>query len=626
MDGVSMNVQKESRKDKNTVQYATESLEPKGERLVSNRCGSELDPPQAPISSVRGSTASSSCRELFLANIRGLHSTIPEQIITFDEKYVLHCLELIRYCALSAAAWNSVQKVRVLPNDSSNLAESKTRCLYNMAGLAIECPLVSETDVIVESTDEWPIGSITGSQSMINILKSPLLKEFGSNDFDVNFSRTSLVDAGKPVYSDFPGSPRDLSNPLSHKPQKEVPVLDHRNVSALGHKRLVSISSTNSSSSDKSSSSASAASYQGMLQCTWNDGLPHHVFSVDDKNEVYVANLLRVESLESKVLDYVYTFHSSKKGKKDCDIQELELELVGKMRVSTSITLCSNNSEVRETQFVLSVSSDDPTGELQVSTHVQRKNKRLTSKVVNALLPSHSYKRRSSSKFWGSSAIFEDAPWEPSADMRNSVDWVKARAENIYFLNLELAAIIVKDICKNREEADVGGWGLKFLRKSGNDASLETSVPSKCSRDDGECATSIDVLIPAGLHGGPRTRIGGPSSLTERWISGGRCDCGGWDIGCPITVLNIRSSSADSSSEMADSGECKSTDLFIQGSKQEVPALKMVNIHEGLYYIHFQSTLSTLQSFAITAAIIHSRSPLLRSKVYRSDGAENPFK
>ncbi|KAL0456928.1 UNVERIFIED_CONTAM: hypothetical protein Slati_1032000 [Sesamum latifolium] len=354
-----------------------------------------------------------------------------------------------------------------------------------------------------------------------------------------------------------------------------------------------------------------------MLQCTWNDGLLHHVFSVDDKNEVYVANLLRVESLESKVLDYVYTFHSSKKGKKDSDIQELELERVGTMRVSTSITLCSNNSEVRETQFVLSVSSDDPTGELQVSTHVQRKNKRLTSKVVNALRSSHSYKRRSSSKFWGSSAIFEDAPWEPSEDMHNSVDRVEARAEKVYFPNLELAAIIVKDICKNREEADVGGWGLKFLKKSGNDASLETSVPSKCSRDDGECSTSMDVLIPAGLHSGPRTRIGGPSSLTERWISGGHCDCGGWDIGCPITVLNTGSSSADSSSETADSGECKSTDLFIQGSKQEVPALKMVNIHEGLYYIHFQSTLSTLQSFAIAAAIIHSRSPLLRPKVYR---------
>ncbi|KAK4425424.1 hypothetical protein Salat_1736400 [Sesamum alatum] len=612
MDVVSMNVQKDSGKEENT-----ESLEAKGERLVSSRCGSELDPRQTLISSVRGSTASSACRELFPANIDGLHSSIPEHIITVDEKYALRCLELIRYCALSAAAWNSVQKVGVLPDDLSNLAESKARRLYDMAGLAIECPLVAGTDVIVDSTDEWPIGSITGSQSMINILKSPLLKRFGSNDFDVTFSRTSLVDAGEPVYSDFEGSPRELSNTLLHKPRKEVPVLDHRNVFAPGHKRLVSISSTNSSSSDKSSSSASAASFQGMLQCTWNDGLPHHVFSVDDKNEVYVANLLKDESLESKVLDYVYAFHSSKKGKKDCDVQELELERVGTMRVSTSITLCSNNSEVRETQFVLSASSDDPTGQLQVSTRVHQKNKRLTSKVVNALRPSHSYKRRSSSKFWGSNAISEDAPWEPSEDVHNSVDRIGARAEKIYVPNLELAAIIVKDICKNREEADVGGWGLKFLRKSANDASLETSLPSKCTRDDGECSTSMDVLIPAGLHGGPRTRIGGPSSLTERWISGGRCDCGGWDIGCPITVLNTRSSSADSSSQMANSGECKSTDLFIQGSKQEVPALKMVNIHEGLYYIHFQSTLSTVQSFAIAAAIIHSRSPLLRSKVYR---------
>ncbi|KAI3469833.1 hypothetical protein Pfo_026496 [Paulownia fortunei] len=617
-ENTSMNVRKDGRNEENTVQYAIESLESKGESLVSSRCGSELDTEQTLISNVRRSRASSSCQELFLPNIHGLHSSIPKHITTFDEKYVLRCLELIRYCALRAAASNVASKVHILPDDLSNLAKSKTRGSYDMARLAIECPLDAGTEVIINSTDDWTIGSVTGSQSMMNILKSPLLQQFGSIDFDVNFGRTSLLDVSEPVYTDFADSPHKLSNTLSHKPQKEVTVVDHNYAPAPGHKRLVSISSTNSSCSDKSSSSASATSFQGMLQCTWKDGLPHHVFSVDDKRAVYVSNLSKVEPSDEMVLDYVYTFHTRKKGKKECDIQELELESVGMMRVSTSITFCSNNSEVRETQFILSLTSDDPTGELQISNHTNRKSKRLTSKVVKVFRSSHSYKQRSSSKFWGSSAIFEDTPWEPSEDVHNSIDPIDARAEKDYLPNLELAAIIVKEICMNRKEADLGGWGLKFLKKSGKDASLETIVPSECTRNNGECSTSIDILIPAGLHGGPKTRVGGPSSLTERWISGGRCDCGGWDVGCPLSILNTRSSGTDSSSQADISGECKSVDLYMQGSKQDVPILKMVNIHEGLYYIHFGSTLSTLQSFAIAAAIIHSHSPVLRSKVYRS--------
>ncbi|KAI3473033.1 hypothetical protein Pfo_031157 [Paulownia fortunei] len=251
-------------------------------------------------------------------------------------------------------------------------------------------------------------------------------------------------------------------------------------------------------------------------------------------------------------------------------------------------------------------------GELQISNHTNRKSKRLTRKVVKVFRSSHSYKQRSSLNFWGSSAVFEDTPWEPSEDVHNSINPIDARAEKEYVPNLELAAIMVKEICKNRKEADLGGFGLKFLKKSGKEnTSLETTVPSECTRNNGECSTSMDILIPAGLHGGPKTRVGGSSSLNERWISGGRCDCGGWDIGCPLSILNTRSSSTDSL-------ECKSVDLYMQGSKQDVPILKMVNIHEGLYYIHFGSTLSTLQSFAIAAAIIHSHSPVLRSKVYRS--------
>ena len=53
----------------------------------------------------------------------------------------------------------------------------------------------------------------------------------------------------------------------------------------------------------------------------------------------------------------------------------------------------------------------------------------------------------------------------------------------------------------------------------------------------------------------------------------------------------------------------------MQGSAQETPALKMVNIRDGLYFISFQpSFLSALQCFSIAVAIIHSQSPSLHPK------------
>lgn len=561
MDTMGTIAKKDDSEKENTEHYAIESVESDGDSLVSNRRRSKLDTEPTLTSNFRRSRISSSSLDLIHPKIHGLHSSIiPKHITTFDEKYVLRCLELIRDCALRAAAWDFASKVHILSDDlSSTLAESKTRVSYDMASLAIECPSIAGTGVISNSADNWTIGSITGSQSMMNILNSPLLQQFGSTEFDVNSGKTNLVDVNEPVYSNLTNFACKLSNELSHQPQKEVKSAEHKYASRPGHKRLVSISSTTSSSSDNSSSSASATSFQGMLQSTWKNGLPHHVFSVDDKKEVYLANLLKVESSGDKTLDYVYTFHLRKNGNRERDIHELELESVGTMRVSTSITLCSNNAEVRETQFILSLSSDDFKREaLQTSNHYTlKKNRRLSRKVVNVFRSSHSYKQRPSSKF----AILEDTPWDPSEDAIKTVD----EAEKDYSPNLELAAIIVKDVSNNRKEAaELGGWGLKFLKKSAKDMPIETSLPQECTRNDAECSTSMDILIPAGLHSGPRMRVDGPSSLTKRWISGGHCDCGGWDIGCPLTILKTGLSSTDSSPGADNSGECKSIDLFIQ--------------------------------------------------------------
>lgn len=53
----------------------------------------------------------------------------------------------------------------------------------------------------------------------------------------------------------------------------------------------------------------------------------------------------------------------------------------------------------------------------------------------------------------------------------------------------------------------------------------------------GDCIGTT-VIFPSAIHSLPSK--GGPSSLIERWISGGSCDCGGWDLGCKLQILGNR--------------------------------------------------------------------------------------
>ncbi|CAA0817458.1 Unknown protein [Striga hermonthica] len=532
---------------------------------VSNTCAIEVDHDHTSIPNVmRSRSSSSSCQDIFLPKTNGIHlSGIPKHITTFDEKYVLHCLELLRNYALRAAASNFASKVQIPLDDWTYLAQTKIIGPHDMGAKQ---------------------GINTGSQSIINILNRPSIQNFGSTDFGANIRVKHLLE---PVYSHLPYSLREPSNSM---PENKVMVVNPKKSCAYppDHKRAMSISSMNTSYSEKSS-------FQGMLHCKWKDGIPSFVFSVDGKAEVYSSSLSKAEpSKGDKDFEYIYTFSSGMKGKK-----ELELpHILCTMKVWTSRMLCPNSSsEVKETRFVLSLSGEDHCmDDLHISNHNRKRNQRFVSKVAKVFRSSHSCTQRPSS------AIFEE--------MRSENDCVQQ--------NLELAAIIVKDrYKKNSSKKDsIGGWGLKFLEKSGKDVSLKTLSSSERMGNYEEewSRRSLDVLIPVGFHGGGRMGGDGPSSLVERWASGGVCDCGGWDLGCPLTVLNVGPTGSNSSYLVDNLGDCKSVDLFKQGSKQDVPIFKMSNIHEGLYCIHFQSTLSALQSFAIAAAIIHTRVLDHRSK------------
>ncbi|KHN01034.1 uncharacterized protein LOC114403188 [Glycine soja] len=550
-------------------------------------------------------------KDLFVRRVHGLDNRIPKHVVSVDEKYIHRCLEFIHNTALKAAQFNIPESLRA--TNMETLSESLNTAKFfggNACGsghFVFECPVVTETGRVVISAnagDQWTSGTIMGSKSMINILNSTLLQQFGASHRTDNLNRMNFSDPEGLVCYDFMDSPSDLCISSSYKLEKEKQLVrSHKYGSISVHKRLVSTSSTTSTCSDWLSSTSSNLS-QGMIQCTWNQGIPHFVFSADDQKEVYVTKLRKVDSTDNKALDYVYEFHLNKGGQKGREIPDGDLPFVGKMHVSTSFTLCPNNCRIRETEFTLFHNIEISDKEMSASEHAHRKSKGLSKKVSKVFKTSPSSKRRTLSKFGGSSAISESCPWEPYAlGGTNLLDTDVPP-------NIEMAAVVVKNHLPCKKPEKVGGWGLKFLNKSGEN---QVTLPSEsCNQNNGNCSTSTSILIPAGLHGGPRTRNGGPSSLIDRWRSGGHCDCGGWDEGCPLTVLERRSNKADVMSKIDTQDECKSVDLVTQGSSDYSPTLRMVNVHDGLYYIHFHPPLSALQSFSIVVAIIHAQSPTLQ--------------
>ncbi|KAF9677764.1 hypothetical protein SADUNF_Sadunf08G0141400 [Salix dunnii] len=560
---------------------------------------------------------SKSCiQDSFLQGIHVLDNWVPKCITTIDEKCLRHCLELIHASTSQLAPRNASMYLdwgnMGFFSDGWNIAKTGSENRHGVARFDFDCPLAGAGSVVISPAEQWIVGSIMGSKSMVNILKSPLLRRNGSYDGDATFENVSSNEVKGSTCYNFMNSPGGLSSYSSQKLDKEGRIPgSHKFGSETSHQRLVSMSSSNSTCSDQSSSSPSAAVTQGTLQCTWKGGNPHFVFSIDNQKLVYVANLYSVDSADDKALESVYLFHSRKGAQKEHMIHDKESHLVGKLKMSTSFALCPKNSRIMQREFVL-FGYENYTSELRSSSHDLRKNKGLSSRVADVFRTSNSLKRRTNSIFGGSSAILENSSWEPFQERDNNIDAFGGAnlLENHLPPNLELAAILVRDHLPEKSQEKVGGWGLNFLKKVvvTQAEDVKSSLLSACcAQGSGDCSTSIDILIPAGLHGGPRTRNGGPSSLVDRWRSGGHCDCGGWDLGCPLTVLKSRSAHKEFSSLADTHQECKLVDLFIEGSETVAPPMRMVNVHDGLYFVSFQSTLSALQSFSIAVAFIHTQ-------------------
>ncbi|CAA7390574.1 unnamed protein product [Spirodela intermedia] len=342
-------------------------------------------------------------------------------------------------------------------------------------------------------------------------------------------------------------------------------------------------------SSDGWSSSASDCS-QGLLHLTWERGIPCFVFMVDGEKgeEVYAASMRKAASPEGRALDFMYMFHSYGSFQKSWRRPVADaVGLVGKMKVSSSSSYSPEaRSRLTETEFVLFATNLEG-----AARELQKKNKGLLRSTYSSRLR----------KGGGRYLIEELSPSYLDHQLKLFDKSSRAAAaaadlvhQGIPPPNLELGAIIVRD---RRREPLAGGWGLKFLEKPAAGSSEEEKVEEEI----GGPPPRVVMVVPAGFHGGPATSTaGGPSSLTERLRSGGRCACGGWDLGCPLTVLTSRWSPSKVGEE------------YEGGNERGGPTLRVTGAKEGLYRVSFQGRrLSALQAFSAAVAIIHAHTPAM---------------
>lgn len=137
-----------------------------------------------------------------------------------------------------------------------------------------------------------------------------------------------------------------------------------------------------------------------------------------------------------------------------------------------------------------------------------------------------------------------------------AVDLQQAEPQRLDFLpNDELAAIVVKiPRVTNRSTASDG-------HHSGKNNDLPEMRFSSTSGEqpiiNGQSLISATVILPSGVHSLPNK--GGPSSLIQRWRSGGSCDCGGWDLSCKLRIFENQS---QLSKKTSPSKACAMIDKF----------------------------------------------------------------
>ncbi|CAL4957206.1 unnamed protein product [Urochloa decumbens] len=327
---------------------------------------------------------------------------------------------------------------------------------------------------------------------------------------------------------------------------------------------------------------ASNCQPNGEIQCITSALSPAHlqaVLRLDSKNGVQVSEFC-VEGLEESIsarnwktvneLNSIYTFHSG--GKRSSAAGRISKDgglnlppIVGQLQVSSY--LCP---EVGKGGIVNKVITEFVSYDI---AHARRfVEKTQCTETPQQPLGSAIDKSISGESPQMINLMDQHKIGRNNSDVSSSCPW----SEEDLYPHLEIAATVIE---------------VPFSK----DKSKEVK--------NGSSPCTVKVVTPSGLHGLPSESEANPSPLLDRWRYGGGCDCGGWDMACPIDVLG--NAYDDNWAESITTNAKHPVELFVQGSKEELPALSMKANGKGQFLVDFHARLSALQAFSVCISLLH---------------------
>ncbi|KAM3321751.1 hypothetical protein P3S67_002902 [Capsicum chacoense] len=326
------------------------------------------------------------------------------------------------------------------------------------------------------------------------------------------------------------------------------------------------------------------AHLHGLLRSDKKNGLPFFEFSVKSPEDSFVAKSWKVEN----TLDWVYTFlslhHKRKSNASGWRLKDGVREplLVGQMQVScylcTDIKSAGDCDNSMVTEFVL---YDTPYSGKRVSSQES-----CQSSPDVTVAPKASDEKSSGANC--DRGHFDSSTPLGVAQLQSQV---------------EIAAIAIEVPFEKRESLKFTSEDTKADQPLPNLLDLSV-VEQRIGHSDSVSPAKVNVVIPSGHHGLPTTESPGPSSLLDRWRMGGGCDCGGWDMACPLHIFGNPNIHFDDNRPRVEIQQ--PLELFIQGRNDKAPALTMTLKEDGQYSVDFHAQLSALQAFSVCVSILHS--------------------
>ncbi|KAK9094804.1 hypothetical protein Scep_026273 [Stephania cephalantha] len=338
---------------------------------------------------------------------------------------------------------------------------------------------------------------------------------------------------------------------------------------------------------DRSSVATLPTHLNGLLKLKIEHGVPFFEFSTKDPEILLTAKIWKT----GDSFNCAYTFHSLDNGTTDCKhyakVRRKDNSMLGQMQVS-----CHLCPKMRRN----GTSSYSMVAEFVLYDVAHARKDLCTKESSKCSTHSFSPTDCSSEQSLAKGAMPED----DDSDALNNTPW----GTSLLHRNIQTTAVSVEIPFEDEES-----FAEKMENKAGVEKSFgfsDLSAVNWKNKDVINCInlSNVKVITSYGIHGVPSTDgTVGPSSLLDRWRLGGGCDCGGWDMACPLVVFECPTNQDIEQKPFMKRSQ--PLELFVEGLKEEMPAISIEVIDEGLYSVKFHSRLSMLQAFSISVAIVH---------------------